>query len=249
MLARAIVTSVQRELASFVRVVNEASTLRLIRVLVVSEIRLHREGLTSALTSEDIIQVVDAVDGLRDALRVIDEEGADVVLLDLAPTDDNLAELSSAVRAAPDVRFVVLGAVESEEEVVAWAEAGVSGIVERGSSLEELRRVLDTVMRSELLCSPRVAAALLHRVHALALERSGSDAINRLTVRELEIMDLISQGLTNKEIARRMDIRLPTVKNHVHNIFEKLGVHTRAAAVALSRKIGTGTSPVDLSHR
>ncbi len=222
---------------------------RLIRVLVVSEIRLHREGLISALMSEDIIEVVGAADCLDDALRAVDEHGADIVLLDLAPTEDNLTDLANAVRAAPESRFVVLGAVESEEEVVAWAEAGVSGIVERGSSLEELRRVLDTVMRSELLCSPRVAAALLHRVYALALERSGSDAISRLTVREVEILDLISEGLTNKEIAKRMAIRLPTVKNHVHNIFEKLGVHTRAAAVALSRKIRLGTSPVDLSHR
>lgn len=231
------------------RVLNEASTLHSIRVLVVSEIRLHRDGLTSALTSEDVIEVVGAADSLAEALGVIEERVTDIVLLDLAPTEDSLAELASAVRAAPQARFVVLGAVESDEEVVAWAEAGVSGIVERGSSLEELRRVLDTVMRSELLCSPRVAAALLHRVYALALERSGSDAISRLTVRELEILDLISEGMTNKEIARRMEIRLPTVKNHVHNIFEKLGVHTRAAAVALSRKMKVGTSPVDLSRR
>lgn len=231
-------------------VVNEAGTLQqLIRVLVVSEIRLHRDGLTSALTTERDIEVVGAADSLADALGAIDERPADIVLLDLSPTEDNLGELASAVRASPRARFVVLGAVESEAEVVAWAEAGVSGIVERGGSLEELRGVLDTVMRGELRCSPRVAAALLHRVHAVALERSGSDAIGRLTARELEILDLISEGLTNKEIARTMAIRLPTVKNHVHNIFEKLGVHTRAAAVALSRKLRHGTSSLDLSRR
>ena len=134
-------------------VVNEASTLQqLIRVLVVSEIRLHRDGLTSALTTERDIEVVGAADSLADALGAIDERPADIVLLDLSPTEDNLGELASAVRASPRARFVVLGAVESEAEVVAWAEAGVSGIVERGGSLEELRGVLDTVMRGELRC-------------------------------------------------------------------------------------------------
>jgi two-component system nitrate/nitrite response regulator NarL len=224
----------------------------MIHLLIVSEIPLHREGLALRLSTEPDMQVVGSSDSITDTLPAARAGEADVVLLDLAPTWDNQCELAAAVRAAPDAHFVSLAEVDSDNEVVAWAEAGAAGIVDRKGSPVELREVLETVMRGELHCSSRVAAALLRRVQALAQGRRPSGDPNRLTQRECDILLLISRGLTNKQIARELGLQLPTVKNHVHNIFEKLDVHSRAEAVALAvpgceqrnAKRGTGTAAV-----
>jgi DNA-binding NarL/FixJ family response regulator len=95
------------------------------------------------------------------------------------------------------------------------------------------------VARGEALCSPRVAGLLFRRVTALACERAPQADLSLLTQRERETLSLIEHGLSNKEIARRLAIRLTTVKNHVHHILEKLGVSRRGAAAAVIRQGGS----------
>jgi two-component system nitrate/nitrite response regulator NarL len=98
--------------------------------------------------------------------------------------------------------------------------------------------VVRSVTRGETLCSPRIAATLFRRVAALAADRRVGDerTLRRLTRRERQIVDLIADGLSNKEIAHRLQIEFATVKNHVHNILEKLQVTRRADAVAALRR-------------
>jgi DNA-binding NarL/FixJ family response regulator len=206
----------------------------MINLLIVSETPLHREGLCLRLASEPGMQVVGSSESIRETLPVARSGKADVVLVDIPPTWDNRRELAAAVRALPGAHFVTLAEGDSDNEVVAWAEAGASGIVDRKEPPIELRAALETVMRGELHCSSRVAASLLRHVQARAQERKSTGDPSRLTQRECDILLLIGQGMTNKEIARKLGLQLPTVKNHIHNIFEKLGVHTRAEAVALS---------------
>ena len=95
--------------------------------------------------------------------------------------------------------------------------------------------VINAAIRGEVLCSPRVAASLLRQVADVASERSRVPAIECLTSRELQVIHLMQEGLTNKEIAKRLSIALATVKNHVHNILKKLDLPRRAQAAALVR--------------
>jgi two-component system nitrate/nitrite response regulator NarL len=204
------------------------------RVLIVAEIRLYREGLAEMLQQEPGIGVVGVAAGADEAVRALRAECPDVVLLDMA-IQDNAWLIRALIAAVPGTRVVALAVPEIEREVLACAEAGVAGYVTRDGSIEDVVAAVESAARGELLCSPRIAATLFQRVATLALERAGETIESRLTNRELEILDLIDQGLSNKEIARRLTIELSTVKNHVHNILDKLKVNRRAEAAALAR--------------
>jgi DNA-binding NarL/FixJ family response regulator len=121
---------------------------------------------------------------------------------------------------------------ETEHDVIPCAEAGVAACLPRETTLADLSATIERVAAGESNASPRVAAMLLRRIATLA-ERNSPEA--NLTAREEEILVLIDDGLSNKQIARRLSIELPTVKNHVHNILEKLHVHRRYEAAARMR--------------
>jgi two-component system, NarL family, nitrate/nitrite response regulator NarL len=214
----------------------------MIRILIVAEIRLYREGLAGMLRAEaaDEIDVVATANGADDAVRALRELAPDIVLLDMAP--DNAWLVRALTAAVPGTRVVALAVPENEAEVLACAEAGVAGFVTRDASVEDVVAAVEGAARGEVLASPRMVATLFERIATLALERSPQSIESRLTARELEILDLVDQGLSNKEIARRLTIELSTVKNHVHNIFEKLNVSRRSEASARHREAGTRTS-------
>ncbi len=201
----------------------------MIRLLVASDVRLYREGLVGILGGTGPCEIVGTAADRSSTLERATELQPDVALIDLA-----MAESRQVVRALAGVGVpvVVFGVREREDEIIEYAEAGVAGYVTRDSSLEELVGVVESVARGESLLSPRIAALLLRRVRATA--RPGPAA--RLTPRETEIVRLIDDGLSNKEIARQLTIEVATVKNHVHSILEKLEVNRRAEAAARVRQ-------------
>jgi DNA-binding NarL/FixJ family response regulator len=138
------------------------------------------------------------------------------------------------------LRVVALGVTETEPEIIAFAEAGVSGYLTRDASIPELVATIEAVARNELICPPRITAALMHRVATLAVDRRVTTPSFPLSPRELEVVALIDAGLSNQEIAGKLYISLATVKNHVHNILEKLDVATRADAAAWLRRHRVG---------
>jgi two-component system, NarL family, nitrate/nitrite response regulator NarL len=204
-----------------------------IRVVIAAEIRLYREGIAHLLALEPDVSVVGAAAEPGEALRIVRECGPDVALVDLG-AERGLATVRGLRREAPEVRVVTLGVDDGDADVLAWAEAGVSGYVARDASFEDLVETVRGVARGELPCSPQMAATLLRRVTALADEPR--DAGTQLTRREREIGCLIDAGLSNKEIAHHLYIALPTVKNHVHNILRKVGATRRGEAAALLRR-------------
>jgi two-component system nitrate/nitrite response regulator NarL len=113
------------------------------------------------------------------------------------------------------VPVVALAVTEAEDEIVAYAEAGVTGFMPRDGTLENLKLTIARVSRGEAVCPPKVARALLRRVHTLADQRTGPVNAAHLTPRENEVLMLIEQGLTNTQIALRLNIEIRTVKNHV----------------------------------
>jgi two-component system, NarL family, nitrate/nitrite response regulator NarL len=202
-------------------------------VLLWSAVRIYRDGLAGSLTLDDRIGRVTAVADPQACREAVAQAEPAVAVIDAgsAHAVDVAAELRTC-----GVGVVALGITVAEADVVALAEAGVVAYLTQEQALEDLVHAILTVARGETDCGPRVAALLLRHVASHAGESRGRDErIVRLTRRELEILQLMDQGLTNKQIGLRLSIELPTVKNHVHHILQKLGAGTRAEAVALTR--------------
>ena len=123
------------------------------------------------------------------------------------------------------------------DEIMACIEAGAAGYVLKEASFDYLVEMIRSVHRGESFCSPRMAASLFSRIAELAGERLPSISLDsvKLTTRELEIINLIAEGLPNKKIAHRLSIEAQTVKNHIHNILDKLQLHNRLEAVEYAR--------------
>jgi two-component system, NarL family, nitrate/nitrite response regulator NarL len=204
------------------------------RAFILARIRLYREGLAQILGGDGRVEVVGSAADWSEAAPRLRSLAPDVALVDLG-LPDTVAAIRELLATVPGVRVVALAVGDVESDLIALAEAGVSGYVTAEQSVEELVVGLERVMLGEAMCSPRLASVLLRRVKSLASSRPAGGA-ERLTPRELEIVGLIDEGLSNKAIAQRLRIELPTVKNHVHNILEKLEVGTRAAAAARVRQ-------------
>jgi two-component system, NarL family, nitrate/nitrite response regulator NarL len=209
------------------------------RVLVLADIRLYREGLAEVLGCSDVIEVVATAGDVLDALDTLDSQAVDIALVGMS-AGKTLRAGAALARAHPETQVVAL-AIDNTDDVVAVIEAGVAGYVPKEASLAELVSTVESVSRGEMPCSPRVAAGLRRRLAELAPQRQGMTNQALLTTRERQVLALVGEDLSNKEIAQRLSIEVATVKNHVHNLLEKLQVHRRRDAVALMRAEGTGT--------
>jgi two-component system nitrate/nitrite response regulator NarL len=204
-----------------------------IGLFIVGAVRLHREALVCLFASEDRLRILGEADPDMGLDRIRDT-APDVVLVDVASGDG--ADLIRALRRVlPDCTAIAFGISEVESEVLACAEAGALGYVSRRASLGEAIRAIRGAAKEEAICSPRITAALLRRLRALALEQVTGTEDAHLTFREIEVLRLIDRGLSNKEIAQLLSIETTTVKNHVHNILLKLNLHRRGQATAWLR--------------
>ena len=210
------------------------------RVVIVSGLRLLRDGLADALTRSTGISVVAAVpDSERARLAIVDHEPG-LVLIDIA-LRDSLAlvrAINSAPRAPCAPRVVVFAVSDSEDALLPYIEAGIHGYVARDGSLADVVSAVESAGRGETIVSPKLAASLFQRLADQRRRRDlGSSASvgSDLTLRERQILALVEQGMTNKEIARSLGIELATVKNHVHHVLEKLKVSRRGQAAARAR--------------
>jgi DNA-binding NarL/FixJ family response regulator len=162
----------------------------------------------------------------------------DVALIDVAPAGC-LVTLGDITAGLPGVKSIALGILETEHQVIACAEAGVVAYVPRDGGLAQLVETLGRVVRDGALCSPSITGSLFRRLAALAERERRGVPSQPLTMREDEIARLISEGLSNREIGRRLYIELSTVKNHVHNILDKLQLRCRADAAAWFAAVGS----------
>ena len=206
-----------------------------IRVLVLGDVRLHREGLAALIARDGRVTVTALAATAEGVSR---EAGSiDVIVVDTATYQE-----PERLRALADVvqkPIVALGVPTDERSVIAFAELGVLGFVERDASLDELVSSILCAARGEASFTPPIATTLLRRVTSLATPRVSAD-VTGLTARERQIVEIIAEGLSNKEIAARLSIEVATVKNHVHNILEKLQVSRRTEAVTRLRLVDAG---------
>ena len=201
------------------------------RLIVLSDVRFLREGLAEVLARDGAFRVAVAAD-LDEAMAAVAVEPPQLMLIDAALAG-GIAAAAQLRRVAPEIRIVALALSETEQDVIAWAEAGVCGYVPRTAALAELVDLLDKIARGEQSCSTRVAASLLRRIADGA--RGTATAPPPLTQREEEVVRLLGAGLSNKEIARRLDIGLATIKSHVHNVLAKLALERRSQVVRWMR--------------
>jgi two-component system, NarL family, nitrate/nitrite response regulator NarL len=208
----------------------------MIHVYVVSGVRLYREGLCESLERREGVEVIGAAADVAAGAVAIRRLASppDVVLLDIGEPA-RVEAARQLLDVLPASRVLAISVPDNELDVIACAETGVSGFLTIESSIDDLVAALESAGRGDLLCSPAMAAALLRRVSALARGRESSDPAEALTLRELEIVRLIDEGHSNKQIAQRLCIELSTVKNHVHHILGKLGVQRRSEAAARVR--------------
>jgi len=154
------------------------------------------------------------------------------VLLDV-PAPAGLGVLQQLEAVLPTARIIVLNVSDADEPaVIAWAEAGVSGLLARDVDVDDVAQAVGTTTGGGTVCSPRLASLLLRRAARAAGDRR---VASPLTSREREIAELLEEGLSNKEIAAQLKIELPTVKNHVHSILTKLKASRRGRAAAMLR--------------
>ena len=207
------------------------------RVLILSEVGVHREALAKSVPGDGRVEVVAVAADLEEAVAALEDGEPDIVLVDM-PTPAGANAVRTLVAAAPEIEVVALAVPDLEPDVIAFAEAGAAGYVAREGSMDDLVAVVDSVARGECLLSPEIAAKVFRRVGTLARERQLDPIEGRLTARELDVLRLIEEGLSNKEIATALSIELPTVKNHVHSVLEKLNVRRRTAAAERARRLG-----------
>jgi DNA-binding NarL/FixJ family response regulator len=198
----------------------------------VGDLRLNREALASLLDRDGRLVVTEHASA-ADAVR-LRHSTADVIVVDTAGRGGRDAVRRVAANA--DAPIVALGVPDDEDQVLALAELGVLGFVESEAGIDALVAAATGAARGEAAFPPRIATTLLRCVSTLGARRRTVDAA-ALTVRESQVAGLIAEGLSNKEIATRLCIEVATVKNHVHNILEKLGVKRRFDAVARLRLV------------
>lgn len=201
-------------------------------VLIVADVRLYREGLAASLANREHILVVATSASRADAVAAVHELGPDVVVVDMA-TRDSLELIRDLRHEGTATKILAFAVQEVPSDILDCAEAGAAGYVTAEASVDELVAAIERIAREELVCSPLIAARLFGRMSERMVATTADTSQNRaLTSRERQVLDFIRQGHSNKEIAQKLNIAEPTVKNHVHHVLEKLEVTTRGQAAA-----------------
>ena len=211
-------------------------TSRAVPIFLIEDNRLLRDGITTML-AEQGLKVIATAGSAKEALTQVQRLEPHVVLLDSAICDVDCLALVAAVRAASkDVKVIVMDLLPSHEDVVEFVRAGVAGFILKDATVEEfvgtIRAVADG---AHVLPRPLTGALFAHvseRVKARG--KRGVKAAVRMTRREREVVTLIAEGASNKEIAERLKVATHTIKSHVHNILEKLALHTRLQVAAFA---------------
>lgn len=211
---------------------NEARSVPEVTVardaLVISAVCFVRQSLVEILGRLAGVRVCGEAATAEQALERVGSDLPALVLLDAA-FPQGIVTAGRIAAALPGVSLIALGVREAEHEVLAWAEAGVAGYVPDTASIEDLIALIDQICRGEQTCSSRIAGSLLRRIAAIrrAAPPSSTD-VCPLTTREREVLQMVGAGLSNKEIARKLNISLGTTKSHVHNLLAKLSLRRRA---------------------
>jgi DNA-binding NarL/FixJ family response regulator len=202
-----------------------------ITVLIVDDHPVVRDGLRGILSADDRFDVVGEAANGAQAITLAEAARPDVVLMDLRmPEVDGVTAITELSRRGVPSRILVLTTYDTDSDVLPAIEAGATGYLLKDAPREELFRAVEAAARGQAVLSPAVATRLMGQMRAPAAES--------LSQRELEVLNLIARGCTNREAAAQLFISEATVKTHLLHVYAKLGVNDRAAAVAVAYERG-----------
>jgi DNA-binding NarL/FixJ family response regulator len=205
------------------------------RLIVVTPTRLLGDGLAACFRVHPTVSPPRTVRDLKLLREELQSEVADVVLIDVTQGID-LDEVRAIALEHQDIAFVALGLQEQRQNVIRCGRAGFSGYVSRHASIDELYRALSDAVAGRLTCSAEISGGLLRALFRRETHAHAEEMKDALTRREGEVLTLIGRGLSNKEIARELELSLSTVKHHVHHVLTKLQLPRRAQAMRRVRE-------------
>ncbi len=211
-----------------------------ISVVLIDDNRLLREGLTLLIRKQPGFLVLAASADIDDALQTVREAKPTVVLLDFSLENyDSLRVTGTVHQEVPEAKVIVMGLLPTQEDVADFVTAGASGFIMKDASFEDFLATIRGVAAGEQILPPALTTSLFTQIAALAIRKGKPRVLEAvgLTERERQVIDLIGEGLSNKEIAARLHIAVHTVKSHVHNVLEKLALRTRLEVAAFTRGI------------
>ena len=215
----------------------------MIRVLLVDDDDLMRAGLQAVLSSDEEIEVVGEVTGGRGAVSAVRERRPQVVLMDIRMPDlDGIAATREVLSALPDAKVVMLTTFEDDDYIFGALAAGASGFLLKRTRPEDLIEAIHTVASGDALLSPSITRKVIDRATSSPqVDAANESALERLTPREREVLDLIARGMSNAEIAEALVVEETTVKTHVKRVLQKLGLRDRVQAVIFAYESGVAT--------
>ena len=212
----------------------------MISIALIEDNRLVREGISALLNQMPDLEVVSGESsGNTLLLKTVNPH---VVLLDIGLRNgDSLRVAEKVKREFPESKVIVMDLLPVHEDIVAFVDAGVSGFIMKDATLEDLVNTIRSVANGAHVLPPQMTGTLFSQIARIAVARGRPGALEsvRMTKREREVINLIAEGLSNKEIASRLHIATHTVKSHVRNIMEKLTLHTRLQIAAYAHNDST----------
>lgn len=209
----------------------------MITVAIIEDNRLVREGMTDMLNDLPDVQVVLAATSLETAM--LKEANPRVILLDIGLQDSNCLRVAEGVQTEiANARVIVMDLLPVHEELAEFVNVGVAGFILKDATFEDFVDTIRSVAVGERVLPPRMTGTLFSQIARAAVKRSETHSIEsvRLTLREREVVGLIAQGMSNKEIANRLNIATDTVKSHVRNVMDKLALNSRLQIAAYAHR-------------
>lgn len=211
----------------------------IISVAIIDDSRLVRDALTAMLNKLADMRVVASAVADTALLAAAEPQ---VLLLDVGLRDQDSLRVAAALKVAmPEAHIILMDLVPVNEEIAEYVNAGVSGFVLKDASFDEFVATIRSVAAGEKVLPPRMTESLFAQIAREASSMGRTEVLEdvRMTRREREVIELIGEGLSNKEIAQRLNIATHTVKSHVRNVMEKLSLHTRLQIAAYSHREAT----------
>ncbi|MBP8002137.1 MAG: response regulator transcription factor [Chloroflexi bacterium] len=207
-----------------------------IRILIADDHPLFREGVAASLSREPDIRIVGQANNGEEAYTMASELLPDVLLLDISmPGDGGIAAARRIATAFPVIRLMMLTVSEDEDNLLNALRAGARGYVLKGVSARQLANAIRMIAEGGVYISPAMAGSILFE---MATSDQEPDPFNDLTQREKEILQLVAQGLTNREVGEQLSLSEKTIKHYMTNVLQKLHVRSRVQAVLLAQKHG-----------
>lgn len=209
---------------------NGKVVMKKIRLLLIEDNRLLRDGILSILKPQKDIVIIAASGDGKSTLVKIKQLKPNVILLDLGLRSQNSLHVVEIVKKDfPDAKIIVMDLAPVQADILQYVKAGANGFILKDASLNDFLITIRTVAEGSTVLPPLLVDSLFSQIvdHAVREGKSKLKEAVRMTAREREVIVLLSEGLSNKEIAQKIHVSMYTVKSHIHNIMEKLALHTR----------------------